>query len=331
MLNRQLKTALLLLPVLLSTEAVWAKKMYRWVNEKGEVYFSDQVPQEEVERERQILDNNARVIDVTEKAKTKEQLEMDRRLEKLRKEQEKIIAKQVSNDKVLLSTFRNMDDMNAALDKKMQAFDAQRRIVDGNLQRLEEQLTHQQEQAATHERNGKAVPPQLVADIAATKEQIRATQAEQARHQNEKEKARREFIGDMARFSFLTRGQTTDRSEAGKSTSTNTGNLLGVFVCQTPEQCDKAWQSAGQFVAKYSTTGPDIETELLIMRASPAKDDDLSLAVSKLKLEDGQQQLFLDIRCRQSSLGNELCASEKAQNLRPAFIQFIQSALTAGQ
>ncbi len=308
-----------------------AKKMYRWVDENGNVYFSDQVPPDQVQHKRETLTGKARVIDVLEKAKTAEQMAQQKRLDSLRKEQEKIIAKQTSNDKVLLSTFRSLDDMNKALANKLSSFDAERKVVDGNIARTEQQLQQQQQQAATLERNGTKIPPKLLAEIAATKAQIESSKQELIHHQQERDNSEKQFKADIARFQFLTQANGNDKAANSNSlAASNASNELGLFVCQDAAQCAKAWKLAGEFVATHATTGQDVENENLIMRAAPQQDSDLSLSVSLLE-RNNTQQIFLDIRCRQTSIGAELCAGSKAQAIRQAFAPFIQSSLAAQQ
>lgn len=324
-------TLTLILPLLiLASPQVAAKKMYRWVDENGNVYFSDQVPPDQVQHKRDTLNEKARVLDTVEKAKSAEQLEQQRRLDALRKEQEKIIAKQASNDKVLLTTYRSLDDMTRALDSKLAAMDGEKKMVEGNLQRFEQQLLKQQQQAADHERNAQKVPEKLLADISASKRQIETTKQELERHELEKQKVEKEFQADMARFKFLTQGNVDTKTTQSNLAASNANNELGLYVCQDAEQCVKAWAIAGEFVAKFSTTAQDVETEKLIMRAAPFEDTDISLSVSKLE-RGNQQQIFLDIRCKQSNIGKELCASEKAQAIRRGFAPYVQLQLTSQQ
>lgn len=324
-------TLSLILPLLiLASPQVAAKKMYRWVDENGNVYFSDQVPPDQVQHKRDTLNEKARVLDTVEKAKSAEQLEQQRRLDALRKEQEKIIAKQASNDKVLLTTYRSLDDMTRALDSKLAAMDGEKKMVEGNLQRFEQQLLKQQQQAADHERNAQKVPEKLLADISASKRQIETTKQELERHGLEKQKVEKEFQADMARFKFLTQGNVDTKTTQSNLAASNANNELGLYVCQDAEQCVKAWAIAGEFVAKFSTTAQDVETEKLIMRAAPFEDTDISLSVSKLE-RGNQQQIFLDIRCKQSNIGKELCASEKAQAIRRGFAPYVQLQLTSQQ
>ena len=132
---------------LLGSQPVFAKKMYRWVDEHGETYFSDQVPPEQTKHSRASLSKSGRVLEVTEKAKTKEQLEQEKRLEELRKQQEKLIANQKIHDQALLSTFRSKEDMLLSIQAKEETLDKQKNLIEGNLNRFTEQLKKQQKEA----------------------------------------------------------------------------------------------------------------------------------------------------------------------------------------
>ena len=306
------------------------KRLYRWVDDEGNVTFSDQVPPDQVQHKRETLNEKAQVVDVVERAKTPEELARQKRLEELRREQEKIIAKQAAADKVLLATYRNLDDMNRALENKLALLDGKKRVIDGNKQRFEQQLFQQQQQAANLERNGKTIPEKLLRDIAASRQQIALSEQELRRHKQEQEVVEREFRADMARFEFLTRDYNDIKDTRESLAASNANNELGLFVCQDAEQCERAWKLAADFVYKYATTGRDVETDKLIMTAAPVNDNDFSLSVSKLD-QSGTQQIFLDIRCKDSNIGYEFCNSEKAQTIRRSFSPYIQLQLSPVQ
>ncbi len=307
----------------------YAKKMYRWVDEQGRVFFSDQVPQDQIKHKRESLNESARVIEVLEEAKTKEQIELEKRLKRLRMQQEKIIAKQKSNDKVLLSTFRNLDDMRMALNGKLSALDAQRKVAEGNLLRLQTQLQQQQKKAANFERNGQKVPKKLLTKILASKDQINAAKLEIKRHVEKRAIIKKDFEMDIARFRFLTQSRAETNRLSSKTGEDKAAKELGLFICEHVTQCEKAWNIARHFVDIHSTTGVDIDTDKLVMRAAPVADNDLSLSISRSQQDGRKQQIFLDIRCRKSSLGMELCISPKVKAIRRSFSQFILSGLAS--
>jgi len=301
--------------------------MYKWINENGETIFSDQVPPEHAQLRRESLNEKGRVVEVTEEAKTKEQQAIDAKLNALKKAQEKIIAQQAANDKVLLSTFRNVQDMEASLYATMQSLDAQRNVAQGNLKRVEDQLASQQKKAADLERNGKKVPQTLLNEIKQTEGQIQVAYAEINKQIEKKNRAKSEFEANIERFKFLTQ-QNADPSKApDQAAQTQAADEIGLYACETDEQCAKAWASAHDFIKANATTPIDTDTDKLIMGRAPANDSDLSLSVSKLEDENKKHQLFLDIHCRESSLGAELCGSQKVRDIRSAFRPFIEAAV----
>ncbi|MFA6053122.1 MAG: DUF4124 domain-containing protein [Methylobacter sp.] len=302
-----------------ASPAVHAKKMYKWVDEHGNTIFSDQVPPEQSQLRREALNEKGRVVEVTEKAKTKEELAQDERLNALKQAQEKVIAQQQAHDKVLLNTFHSLDDMQAALAGKMQALDSQKHVLEGNLKRVESQLEIQQRQAAAI---GAKTPQATLDEIKATQAQIQVAQGELNKHAEKRNQIKTEFEADIERFKLLTKANADTQT-----TNTNIADDLGLYPCDSDAQCSKAWGVALDFINKHSTTAVEINTDKLVMTHAPATDSDLSLSLTKIEGADKKHQLFLDIRCRESSRGKELCASKKAKDIRSAFKPYIESAL----
>ena len=318
---------LMTLMFVLLSQTVFAKKMYRWVDDSGKMFYSDQVPPDQVKYRRESLNENARVIEVVEKEKTKSQRELEKRLFILRRQQEDIIKKQKSHDKVLLSTFRSLQDMNVTLKGKLLALDGQRKVVQGNVERLVQQLQQQQKKAAQHERDGRKVPRKLLTEIAASKKQIEQAYIDIAHQFEKKKKEVEKFEADIDRFRFLTQSNIETKELSRKTAEKKAENELGLYICETHELCEKAWEVAIRFVLVYSSTGIDSKSDRLIMSQAPYKDTDLSLSVSKMDVDETRQQLFLDIRCRNSSLGDELCRGPEAKKIRQSFSRYIQSSL----
>ncbi len=327
--SRKLIVLVTLLIALAGQNAFATKNMYRWIDESGHVFFSDQVPPKAVRHRRESLNQNARVVEVVEKEKTKAEMELVKRLSLLRKQQEAIINKQKSHDKVLLSTYRSVKDMSDTLRGQMLAFDSKRKVVRGNLNRLEQQLILKQRNAAQYERDGRSIPAKLLTDIASSKEQIDNTYVEISNQFQKKKRIRQQFADNMDRFEYLLRLRATDNDSDYLVAKHKAADELGLFICETVDQCDRAWVSAKQFIRLNSTVAVNIETDTLIMSHAPYKDEDLSLSISKMNEDDGSQQLFLDIRCRKSSLGDALCRSERVRAIRHSFNDFIKSTLPA--
>lgn len=324
--NRFFFTVLLLF--MLSENAVFAKNMFRWVDENGNVRYSDQVPPDQVKHKRDSLNDNIRVVDTVKKEKTEAQRELEKRLLLLRKQQDDIINQQKARDKVLLSSFRNEDDITLSLKTKMLALTGQRNVLDGNLLRVKKQLQLQQKRAAQFERDGKSPPKYLLKKISVSKDQVELVNTEITRQIKKKKTIKIAFEKDIERFVFLTQSSAQSKDISLKVEENKAANILGFYICETVDKCDKAWLSAKQFVLEFSTTKLDSETDQLILSQKPFRDTDLSLSVSRLDMA-GKQQLFLDLRCRKSSVGDELCAGVKAKKIRQSFSSYIISSLNS--
>lgn len=317
------------LACLLGSQVVSAKKMYRWVDEHGNTIFSDQVPPEHIQYRRESLNEKGRVVEVTPPAKTREQQMREKQLDALRKAQEKIIVEQQLHDKVLLSTYRNIDDMQAILENKLKTLEIQKSVMQSNMERLKDQLERQQKRAAAYERDGKKFPKILLEDIKSIEEKIQLAQAEMDRQSEKMRMAKAAIAADIERYQFLTESDVGALPTTSAGTAQDKAQDLGLFNCDSEAQCAKAWDIARSFINVRASTGADIDTDRLIMSKAPAEDSDLSLSVSKTGDGNGGQQLFLDIHCRETSLGAELCASQKVRDIRSAFRPYIESALVS--
>jgi hypothetical protein len=297
-------------------------KTYHWVDEQGKTHFSDTIPPDQAKLQRETLNKTGQVVETISKAKTKEEFDQEQHTQALREEQENLIAKQAAEDRVLLSTYRSVEDMNLTLNGRMQALDAQRLVAEGNLKRLQKQLEAQQKKAAENERNGRAVPKGLVDDIHSSEQQIQLSINEINSHITKKNQIKTEFEANIDRFKFLVKSRNPEQNTQDDSIKIEA--LEGLYNCPDTEQCDKAWIRSVDFVKRFSTTKINNLTDQLIISNDPTKETDISLSVSKMQANNGQQKLFLDLRCHHSRIGAELCASKEAADIRTAFKPYLE-------
>ncbi len=326
--NKTKAVTLTALICVLATQALAAKQMYRWVDEHGKVTFSDQVPPSQVQHKRETLDKNAQVIAVTEKAKTKEQIALEKRLNELKQQQEKIITAQKTHDKMLLSSFLDATTMQSNHDTKIRALESQEKDKLTAIQKLEADLKKLGDQIATLEKSNQKTPELIRKSIEENQKQIAQLKAEIKILQDKRAKINKDFTVDKERFLFLTQSKT-NKGSSGTATATadNALNQLGLFTCDTHEQCEKAWKAAKEFVKTNSNTKLNVETDKLMMTNDPVLATDLSLSVSKMPTEENKQQIFLDIRCVETVQGKEVCANPKADSLRSQFSEYVRAAL----
>lgn len=326
----RLITVLLCYLGLFFSQAVVANKMYKWVDDKGNTYFSDQVPPKYSQFGHSTLSKQGRVVEITEKAKSKSEEALDRLLSALKEAQDKVITQQMYHDKALRVTYSKLEDLQNTYNARLQELETEQKLTISNLKRLDNQLETLHRQAATNERNGEKIPQTLLDEIKATEKESQQTYVKISQHIEKKNKVMEEFNADITRYKQLTKTAEEKRLVKQKE-EIKAANELGVYTCSSDTECEKAWKIAGDFISKHSTSSnssdPEIDSSRLIMGRTPDTDNDLSLAISKIDLGDRKQKLFLDIRCRDSSIGVELCASKKVQDIRVAFKQYLETSL----
>ena len=320
---------LLGISLILTLPSVHSAKLYRWYDEDGKVFFSDKVPPEHAKHKRESLTEEAQVIkkETVEAARDKEQIAMELRLNALRNQRQKIIRKQKAHDRVLRLTYRNVEEMELALARNTQSFEIQASNISNNLERLKLQLQQLQKIAANHERTGIKVTEETLNQIHQTEKEIIQTKTSIANINERKTVELNKFKADIERFKFLTSPAVVNKTVVDEKTDINAAKTLGLYRCNSPEECHKAWSLAKQFIQKHSSTAIELETDELIMTSSPITDQDLSLSLSKMTKRNQKPQIFLDIRCRESAKGKALCTGDKSKQIRTAFRPYIVSNL----
>lgn len=329
----QLALALCLLNL---ASAAWAEgKLYRWQDNNGEIHYSDTVPAEESRHERVIYDKfELRQLAIVERAKTAEELARENRLAELRREEQRLLKEQLSRDRALLRTYRNEEDLQLALQGQLNTIDARIKVLSSNIKRQYALLDAQIKQAAAIERKGGKAPSDLVENIEATRRQIKQHQLKIAHENQAKQQLRKKFSQDLARFQVLqaqlNKGiQKTATTRPDLEPSSKQRVILSVAHCQDNNDCDKAWQLAKIYLKMHSDTPLYIDSDNILHTEDPVKDEDIALTVARIRDRQQNDVLFLDVRCKLSNLGQEICKSAKVREIRAGFVYFIREGLAS--
>ncbi|HYE35095.1 DUF4124 domain-containing protein [Methylocaldum sp.] len=308
---------------------------YRWVDEHGAVHYSDQLPPDQAKHRRSKLNTQGREVEVLEGAKSPEQIERENRLKQLRLEQERILAEQRDRDLSLLRTYRNEEEMNLALQGKLNTLDSLIKITEANKQRQQELLSGHEKRAADIERKGQAIAKNLHDMIETTRRQIASYDGKIKRIEAEKVTISESFAKDIARFKSI-KAQHQDLGghqirQESLSLADNPGTegiIISAVACAVGAVCDKAWSLARAYLLDHTSTSLSIDNDKILQTASPRNDRDFAMTVTRIagKTED---ILFLDIRCRPSTVGEELCSSPQIHKIRAGFKPYIEAGLAS--
>jgi hypothetical protein len=191
--------SLMILPLL--SEAA----LYRWVDSKGKVHYSDQVPPEEAKHERKVIDESSgRTIETIERSKTQQELQELKRLQAQMAEERKRAKIQADRDRVLLLTYQSVSEIVAARNTKISTIDlAKEHAMDSRKSQIA-RLREIRQKAADFERSSRPIPKAVLDEIKAQELQIAHTDEYIKAREQDQDRLRKEFAGYIARYKELT-------------------------------------------------------------------------------------------------------------------------------
>lgn len=168
-------------------------ELYRYTNERGVVVLDRQgVPPQHVARGYEVLNEQGRVIQVVPPAPTAAQRQ------RLLEERQRAEA-----DARLLRLYASVEDVERAKARKLAELESVIGIARGNLQSLRSQHASLRQQAANHERSGRRVPENLLAQIANLEQEQAGLQRDLQRYEVARAEAESAFSQERQRVAEL--------------------------------------------------------------------------------------------------------------------------------
>lgn len=325
--------SLLLIATLLILSTHTHAKLYKWVDEDGNIHYSDKIVTEAVNHQRSELTKDGMETKRIDKAKSREMLMEE---EKLRKEREKLLAEQQlllqeqeAQDDALLRTFQSEEDIVRAKKSKLDAIDSKIKVDRSNIRGAKRQLAKLQKSAATSELQGKRVPKSLLDDIENLRQRIKDNYGSIIKREQEKADIKTSSYDDLKRFRELMNLQAGNPALEKAEEEDNSSLLDTVVLCKTLPICDALWGEAETYVRKHATTRIQMLSESIIITRSPVKTHDISLTVSMLRRDQpGETFLFFDVQCSETDAGKNHCLSDEVQNIRKGFKPAMEEKIT---
>ena len=198
---------------LLFAAAVPASKaaaLYKWVDENGAVHYSSQLPPDQSKKQHQKLNSQGVVMSTSEEKMVKSEEELAREAEEARKleeeaaEEARLQAIKDHQDRVLLMTFSNEEEILHARDNRIQVIDSVIRLIESSIETTQKKLDQLQQRAdEAYTSQGKEVPGGLAQKIEHFDRKIASREQQLATKNAEKEKIRAKYDLDLERFREL--------------------------------------------------------------------------------------------------------------------------------
>ena len=197
--------ALLLMPV-------QAAGLYKWVDENGEIRYSDRLPPQQSKKRFQTLTPSGRVLGTQEASKTPEQIRQERAeqqrkqraADRLAREEARKRAEQKHNDDVLMLTYSTEAELIEAEQERLAVVDSVIKLLQKNIAEEEDKKAKLEDTAKTrYLDNGVNVPGGLAQQIEYSEEKIAATQRQLLLKMDARDKVKRQYAEDLVRYRQL--------------------------------------------------------------------------------------------------------------------------------
>lgn len=201
----------LVIGVWFPTEIAATGKLYKWVDDNGQIRYGDHVPPQYADKGSERLNNQGLVVDVKQPAKTEEQLADESRLARLAEQEELKKKERALHDRILLDTFTNEGEMVLTRSGKIESIEANIRVTNGRIDKLKQKLARLNHQAASMERAGKTVPTSITNQITDSRTQIQKNLEYIENRKLEQQAIREKFELDINRFRELKSGTAREQ------------------------------------------------------------------------------------------------------------------------
>lgn len=215
-LSNHIESRLTLLPITLLALTLFAPikqtgagALYKWIDENGQIRYSDRLPASQVRKKHQQLNSQGVVLSTKEAAKTEEELaaeaEARRKLEEQEAKEAKIKEEQDKKDTVLLMTFSSEEELGLARDNRLDVLESVIQLINKSIATTQKQLEQLQNKAdEIYLSKGKEVPGGLAQKIEHFMRKIESRYAQLELKLADKDKINEQYALDLARYRELT-------------------------------------------------------------------------------------------------------------------------------
>lgn len=175
-----------------------------WENSDGVRECGEKVPPEYAQKSHKEISSQGVTVDESERAKTDEELAEAKRLAAIQQEEDAKQAEIDTQNKILLDTYSNTDDIQMTSDGKLVALESNIKLANKRNEKIQPNLDKLMATAATNELAGKQPSEDLLKDIESLSRQIKNNDKYIADTRLDQEAIKKEYAEKIDRFLQLT-------------------------------------------------------------------------------------------------------------------------------
>lgn len=304
-------------------------EMYRWVDDNGNVYYTDRIPPDRINRDRTIMNKHGIEVETISPDRP-EDIARKQLQEKLVSARQEMLKRRESEDSNLLQQYRSEEEILEKRNQHVRTFDIQIHGVESNIKRIRHKLIALQTEIDERQQKGNKVGEDKLQDLTRMHDRVTRETARMQSLEERKQEVIDEYIADQQRFSFLKQvsGESSNRisPSAILLTTEDLQQSASLYLCPPDQDCETQWQQAADYISTLSDTPVTIREPDLLLTREPDDDEQIGLHLirSPAKANLGTW-IFIDLNCRDTRKGYMYCKSEQAERIRDGFKQHIQS------
>jgi hypothetical protein len=154
-------------------DAYAKKKLYKWIDEDGNITYSDQVPPNQIKKKHEEISDNGVVLEKIGNAKTKEEFLAEKEIKRKELEAEKLAKEKEIIRKNILKAYSSESEITRLKDERIYALEKNIDLANQNLEFQKISKEQLLSMAADNERNGKNVSKALKSRIKIIEDKIK--------------------------------------------------------------------------------------------------------------------------------------------------------------
>ena len=190
-----------------SVSTALAQKLYRWVDKDGAVHYTDSVPPEYAELDRDILNKQGIKVGDEEGAKTEEERAEEARLAAAEQAERDAKAAARRRDQILLDTYLSVEEIEMLRDPRVELLQARIRVTEQYLTNLRKRMVELERESKSYRPHDpdaiNPMPANLTLDMQRTVAAINLYEGTLSTTRNEQQRWHERFAQDITRFKAL--------------------------------------------------------------------------------------------------------------------------------
>ena len=205
------------LAIILASSAFSAQaKMYKWIDEEGQMHFGDKIPPKYLVKEHDELNEQGVKVKHKSAAKTQEEKAAEQRLKREQKKAALIEKRKQQRDRVLLDTYTTERDLIVARDSRLDAVGSQIQLAETIISDSNKKIDAMEKQITEIRASNREVPLDLYDRLENEKQQVIVQSKVMETHKKRRDEIAKQFNDYIKRFKVLKAEQKAKRERIAK-------------------------------------------------------------------------------------------------------------------